>query len=117
MYDIGAQIPLGFLMHPDYEEQWTPPSGLAGRDMYMRENYNLPQFMGVNMTQRERAVYDRYWPDLKTYMHEMAQSWVLGTQDVDKTWPDYQKYLQRHGYGKVIAVMQQAYDRQYQAAK
>ena len=78
MYDIGAQIPLGFVMDPGYEEQWTPPSGLAGRDMYVREKYNLPQFMGVNMTPRERAVYDRYWPDLKTYMHEMAQALGAG---------------------------------------
>lgn len=117
MYDIGAQIPLGFVMDPGYEEQWTPPSGLAGRDLYVREKYNLPQFMGVNMTPRERAVYDRYWPDLKTYMHEMAQRWVLGTTDVDKSWPEYQRYLERNGFLKVLAVMQQAYDRQYKAAK
>jgi putative aldouronate transport system substrate-binding protein len=42
---------------------------------------------------------------------------VLGTRDVDKSWPEYQKYLERNGFRKVLAVMQQAYDRQYKSAK
>lgn len=113
LWDIGAQIPLGFHMDYAYEAQWTFPSGLAGRDLYIKEGYNVPQFPGVNMTADERAVYDRYWPDLETYMSEMAQNWVLGTKDVDKTWGDYQAHLKRNGLPEVLAVMQKAYDRQY----
>lgn len=117
MWAIGAQIPLGYAQDPGYEPQWTGPSGQVGIDLYEREKYNLPQFMGVNMTLAERAVYDEYWPDLKTCLQEMAQNWVLGTKDVDKTWPEYQTYLKRNGLDKVLAALQKAYDRQYAPTK
>ncbi|WP_418320678.1 DUF3502 domain-containing protein [Piscinibacter sakaiensis] len=113
LWEIGAQIPIGFPMDYSYEEQWTFPEGLKGREMYIKGNYLLPQFPGVNMTKDERAVYDKHWTDLETYMNVMAQNWVLGTKDVDATWAEYQAHLKKNGYDKVIAVMQKAYDRQY----
>ena len=113
LWEAGAQIPLGYPMDYTYEEQTTHPAGLAGRALYMNGGYTLPQFTGVNMTAAERRVYDRYWPDLRTFMIETGQIWVLGTQDVDASWDDYQRQLARRGYHKVIAVMQQAFDRQY----
>jgi putative aldouronate transport system substrate-binding protein len=113
LWAVGAQIPLGYRQDYEYERQWTFPSGLQGREMYMQGNYILLQFPGVNMTAKERAVYDRYFPELLTYMDEMAQSRVLGSKDVDKTWADYQKRLERLGYRKVLAAMQSAYFRQY----
>jgi putative aldouronate transport system substrate-binding protein len=116
LWAVGAQIPIGFRQDYAYEAQWTFPAGLAGREMYLRGNYILPQFPGVNMTPKERLVYDRYYPELLTYMDEMAQNWVLGSKDVDKTWDSYQRQLDRLGYHKVLAVMQSAYDRQYGAA-
>ncbi len=113
LWDAGAQIPIGFIQDYAYEAQWTAPSGRAGRELYIKEKYNIPQFTGVNMTREERKVYDKYWPGLQTYMEEIAQNWVLGTKDVDKTWDEYQQYLKKHGFNKVNAVMQKAYDRQY----
>jgi len=116
LWGAGAQIPIGYHMDYAYEEQTTHPDGLAGRELYMKGGYILPQFTGVNMTSAERRIYNRYWPDLRTYMEEMGQIWVLGTKDVDATWADYQKQLKRRGYDKVIAAMQQAYGRQYTKA-
>ena len=113
LWEIGAQIPIGFPQDYAYEEQWTFPEGLKGREMYLKGGYLLPQFPGVNMTKDERAVYDKYWTDLETYMSVMAQNWVLGTKDVDATWAEYQAHLKKNGYDQVLAVMQKAYDRQY----
>lgn len=117
MYDIGAQIPIGFWQDYDYERQWTTKEAQAGIDMYVKNKYVLPGFEGVNMTKEERKVYDKYWPDLHLYMYEMAQGWVMGTKDVDATWPEYQKQLKVRGYPQVINAMQQAYNRQYKGIK
>ncbi|MCY7388909.1 MAG: extracellular solute-binding protein [Burkholderiales bacterium] len=113
LWDIGAQITIGFVQDYEYERQVTFPEGKAGRDLYMKEKYLISQFPGVNMTIAERTIYDKYWPDLVVYLDEMAQNWVLGTKDVDKTWDAYQAQLKRNGLHKVLAVMQKAYDRQY----
>jgi putative aldouronate transport system substrate-binding protein len=111
--DIGAQIPIGFPQDYSYEAQWTYESARVGRDLYLNGKYLMPQFTGVNLTREERAVYDRYWPDIKDYMKEMAQNWVLGTKDVDKTWDAYLQKLERNGLSKVLAVINRAYQRQY----
>jgi putative aldouronate transport system substrate-binding protein len=110
--DLGAQIPIGFHQDYGYEAQWTFESARAGREMYLKGNYLVPQYLGVNMTARERAVYDRHWPDLRDYIKEMAQNWVLGTRDVEATWDDYQRKLERGGLPKVLAALNQAYRRQ-----
>jgi putative aldouronate transport system substrate-binding protein len=111
--DLGAQVPIGFPQDYAYEAQWTNDSARAGRELYIQGGYLMPQFPGVNLSREERAVYDRYWPDLKDYIKEMAQNWVLGTRDVDKTWDEYQRTLNKNGLPKVLAVMNQAYRRQY----
>lgn len=116
MYGVGAQIPIGFWMNYDYERQWTNPIGLEGADMYAKGKYILPQFPGVNMTKEEQAIYDKYWPDLKSYMAEMTQAWIQGGKDVDKTWDEYQNQLKGRGFFQVMTVMQKAYDRQYKNA-
>ena len=99
---VGAQLPIGYHQDYRYEVQWTLPEGVKGRDMYVKGNYVIPQFPGVNMSKEERELYDKYWPNLKTYMNEMAQNWILGTKDVDKTWAEYQAYLKKSGYPQVI---------------
>jgi putative aldouronate transport system substrate-binding protein len=111
--DLGAQIPIGFWQDYDYEAQWTFESARIGREMYLKNGYLVPQFLGVNMNPRERGVYDRHWPDLRDHIKEMAQTWVLGTRDVDQTWADYQRRLERGGLPKVLAALNQAYQRQY----
>ncbi|AHG21895.2 sugar ABC transporter permease [Chania multitudinisentens RB-25] len=113
MYDIGAQIPLGYWMDYNYEKQWTNAIALKGIEMYTQGKYVLPQFPGVNMTPAEREIYDKYWSDIKTYMFEMSQSWVMGTQDPEKTWDEYQRQLKKRGFDQVLTLVQQAYDRQY----
>lgn len=114
MWEIGAGVPRGYWAAYASEEQWTNKMALAGIDLYKSvPNLLLPEFTGVSMNADERAVYDKYWPSLLTYMMEMQQTWVLGAQDVDATWAGYKARLDQLGFAKVMQVMQKAYDRQY----
>lgn len=113
LWEIGAQLPIGFWQDYEYERQWTIPEALVGIDMYTKGNWGVEDFYGVNMTKEERTVFDANIADIKTYMTEMAQNWILGTKDVDASWADYQAQLKKKNLDKVIAVMQKAYDRQY----
>ena len=114
MWEIGAGVPRGYWAAYASEEQWTNKMALDGIAMYEKEPGLLqPEFTGVSMNSDERAVYDKYWPSLLTYMMEMQQTWVLGAQDVDASWDGYVARLDQLGYAKVTEVMQAAYDRQY----
>jgi len=73
----------------------------------------IDQFLGVAFNQEEQKVYDRHWGSVRDYMLERQQAWVLGNGDVEAEWDDYTAQLEKQGLGKVLAVMQSAYDRQY----
>ena len=113
MYDIGAQIPIGFPQDYAYEVQWTNKYALEGIALYDKGDYLIDQFLGVSMTPKERDVFDQYWPSILAFMLEMQQAWVLGSRNVDDDWDSYMGRLEKLNYPKVVEVMQTAYDRQY----
>ncbi|ANG61404.1 sugar ABC transporter permease [Marinobacterium aestuarii] len=113
MWEIGAQIPVGFHMDYAYERQWTNDIALAGIDLYEKENYIIPQFSGIAMTVEERKVYDKHWPNILTYMLETQQAWILGSRDVDADWDSYMQRINDLGFEKVQAALQSGYNRQY----
>ncbi|WP_353474543.1 extracellular solute-binding protein [Salipiger sp. H15] len=113
MYLVGAQIQRGYWQDYRYEWQWTSEAARAGIELYEANDLLIDQFLGVAFDQEEQAVYDKYWPSLRTYMLERQQAWILGSGDVQADWPDYVSTLERMGYDKVIEVMNAAYKRQY----
>ncbi|NJM81384.1 MAG: extracellular solute-binding protein [Tabrizicola sp.] len=113
MYAIGAQIVRGYHQDYAYEEQWTNQIALDGIKLYESGDYLIPDFLGVSFNPEEQAVYDKYWPSIRTYMLERQQAWILGTGDIEADWADYLATLDTMGLNDVLTVMQTAYDRQY----
>lgn len=112
MYQIGAQMFRGYRQDYEYERQWTNPVALEGIALYEEGDYLVPDFLGVTFTPQERAVYDRRWPSIRTFMLEKQQSWILGASDITADWEGYLRTIERMGMNEVLAVMQAAYDRQ-----
>lgn len=113
MYEIGAQMYRGYPQDYRYEWQWTEQAARDGIELYDQHDLLLEQFLGVNFDKEEQAVYDRFWPSIRTYMLERQQAWVLGTGDVVEEWDDYIETLNDMGYDKVLEVLNSAYARQY----
>lgn len=113
MYLEGAQIQRGYWQDYRYEWQWTSEAARKGIELYDSEDLLIDQFLGVALNKKEQAVFDRYWPSLRTYMLERQQAWILGSGDVQADWDDYAKTLDKMGYADVIEVLNTAYERQY----
>ncbi|SFI33553.1 extracellular solute-binding protein [Jannaschia pohangensis] len=112
MYAIGAQMFRGYQQDYEYEKQWTNQIALDGIALYEAGDYLVPDFLGVSFTPEEQAVYDRYWPTIRTYMLERQQAWILGTGDIRAEWDDYLETLNEMGLDQVLEVMNVAYARQ-----
>ncbi|WP_439137862.1 extracellular solute-binding protein [Roseicyclus sp.] len=112
MYEIGAQIQRGYWQDYRYEWQWTSEAARAGIELYSQHDLLVPQFLGVSFNEEEQAIYDRYWPSIRTYMLERQQAWVLGSGDVTADWDDYVSTLADMGLDQVLEVMNSAYARQ-----
>ena len=113
MYLEGAQIQRGYPQDYRYEWQWTSDAAREGIELYDANDLLIEQFLGVAFNTEEQAIYDRYWPSLRTYMLERNQAWILGSGDVVKDWDAYVKTLNDMGYQEVIEVLNSAYQRQY----
>ncbi|SIO00041.1 extracellular solute-binding protein [Vannielia litorea] len=113
MYLEGAQIYRGYPQDYRYEWQWTSQAAREGIELYDANDLLIDQFLGVAMNKEEQAVYDKYWPSLRTYMLERNQAWILGSGDVNADWDAYVETLDKMGYQEVIEVLNSAYARQY----
>ncbi|SNS84559.1 extracellular solute-binding protein [Tropicimonas sediminicola] len=113
LWEIGAQIPIGFPQDYEYERQWTNDLALKGIEMYTEGGYVVEQFPGIAMNAEEKAIYDKSWPNILSFMQESYEKWILGAADVEAEWSDYQAQLERLGYSDVLAALQTAYERQY----
>ncbi|WP_045679714.1 extracellular solute-binding protein [Martelella endophytica] len=114
MIAIGAGLQTrGYPRDYEQERQWTNQAALDGIALYDQGDYLIDLFPGVALSPEEQAVYDKKWPPILDCMLEKQQVWLLGSADVDADWEGYLKRLDTLGYGDVLAVMQQAYDRQY----
>ncbi|TCS38856.1 extracellular solute-binding protein [Reinekea marinisedimentorum] len=113
MWDVGAQIPIGFYQDYSYERQWTNDIAMKGVQMYIDGGYILDQFPGFVLNESEQQTYDRYWPDILSYMLDMQQDWIMGLSDVDKDWKIYMETLEQMGFYKVQKALQASYNRQY----
>ena len=113
MYLEGAQIQRGYPQDYRYEWQWTSEAAREGIELYGANDLLVDQFLGVAFNQEEQAVFDRYWPSIRTYMLERNQAWILGSGDVNEDWDAYIETLNSMGYQDVIEVMNAAYARQY----
>ena len=116
MWEIGAQIPIGFPQDYEYERQWTNELAMKGIEMYTESGIVVDQFPGIAMNAEEKAIYDKSWPNILSFMQESYEKWILGAADVEAEWGEYQAQLERLGYPDVIAALQTAYERQYGAA-
>jgi putative aldouronate transport system substrate-binding protein len=112
MYQVGAQMFRGYPQDYAYEAQWTNPIALEGIQMYAEHDLLVPDFLGVVFTPEEQAVYDRHWPQIRTYMLERQQAWILGASDIEEDWDDYLETLETMGLSDVLEVMNAAYARQ-----
>jgi putative aldouronate transport system substrate-binding protein len=113
MLDVGAQIPIGFYQDYNYERQWTNPIAMKGIDAYAGREIIQQPFPGVTLSEEEKEIYDRHWPDIERYMVSTIYTWIKGEADAQADWPEYIRTLKSMGSEEVLEVMNSAYQRQY----
>ena len=65
----------------------------------------------LSFTAEEQKVLDQKETAIKPFVDEMTQKWILGAEDVEKTWDSYLQSLNDLGMKEIVEVYQAAYDR------
>ena len=63
------------------------------------------------LSKEELKEYTALKTAIDTYAQEMEQKWILGSEDVDKTWDAYIKNLESLGIDRLTELNQMGYDR------
>ncbi len=114
LYAVGSQLQArGYFQDYEYEKQWSNEFALEGIALYDEGDYLIDQFLGVAFTADEQRVYDQTFPQIRDYMLERQQGWILGNGDVMEDWDAYVTTLNDMGYQDLLGVMNSAYERQY----
>ncbi len=111
LWNIGAQIPKGFYQDFEYERQWLTPDAKLGMEMYMDNGYIQSPYPVLALTPAEKEAYDKVHINIKTYVDEIKIKWLLGAEDVDKTWEEFVNTLNDYGLKTLVDTQQSAYNR------
>lgn len=84
----------------------------SGFMSYEEGGFVLPEFVAPTFNDEEQDVISNVYTNIKTYIDESEQKWILGTSDVDKDWDTYVSKLKEMGIDDLTNVFNQAYERQ-----
>ena len=103
MNDFGKAAPALYGAHPEWYISEVPPYADGELDMkYYPE---------------DEATYKRIMNNIKPYVEEKFQSWVIGTADFEKEYDSFVKELHSRGIDEAIAINQRAYDYYIESGK
>ena len=112
LWEIGAQVPIGFFQDFSYELQTYNDVAQYGVNLYTDNGYVIEPFPYVAFDGKEQEIYDEIFTNITTFMRESHQKWILGGESVEEGWDAYIERLDELGYQELLSIYQSAYDRQ-----
>ncbi len=102
--------------HPgdfEAEKQWLNARAVKGMELYIENDYfdDIYPKVELALSKEELKEYTALKTAIDTYAQEMEQKWILGSEDVDKTWDAYIKNLESLGIDRLTELNQMGYDR------
>lgn len=112
----GVQYRIGMLQDYGYEEAWLTDIAKQGDKMYADGGWvssPVPYFdgiLGLKFTGEQEAEYKKIMNDIKPYVDEMVQKWVLGSSNFEAEYPKFVETLEKKGISRALEIAQEAYE-------
>ncbi len=118
---IGVQYRIGMKQEAAYEYALMTPEATQATELYNSNpqwyQSDLPLVAGrlsLKYPAEDEAEYKRIMSQIKPYVDEMFQKWVLGTSSVDDDYDKFVAELKKRGIDRVLEINQKAYELQLQ---
>lgn len=108
----GANLEIGTIGSIEAELAGMNEISRKGFEMYIDGGYVKQQFVKPQFTESEQKVLNTNYNNIDTYISEMEQKWILGTEDVEKGWDNYIATLKKMKVDEVIKIYKDAYARE-----
>ncbi|WP_156285905.1 extracellular solute-binding protein [Oceanivirga salmonicida] len=107
----GAQFRLGMQQDVNYEYGWASESAVEGYKLYQNSGVIIPDLPILKYTKEESKEFTTIDANMRAYIEQKSQEWILGVSDVDKDWNEYIQRLNALGLEKANEIQKKAYDR------
>ena len=114
----GIQYRIGMNQDPDYEYAFMTPAARAAAELYngnpdwYREQVP-PYFDGqldLKYTEEDEAEYKRIMSQIRPYVDEMFQKWMLGASNIEEDYATFVQELKDRNIERAIEINQKAMD-------
>ncbi len=105
---MGAAIEIGYSQNFEVEKQWANPIALQGMEMYDKGNYYIRQSTPSSMIpEKDLNELNKLDKDIRTYVDETLQKWVLGAEPIEPNYDKFQNRLKELGVERFIKLKQE----------
>lgn len=111
MYKFGAQHEFGYVQSLDFTKLVSTPESITAVEDYSKNQYMKKPFPILNYTAEEKKKFDTLSVAINTYVREMVQKWIMGADDIEKSYDGFMKKLKDMGVDEFTEVQQSAYSR------
>ncbi len=115
---LGVQYRIGMRQDSRYEYAFMTEAGEQANLLYESNPQwfpeNLPPYLdgalGLKYPPELEGEYQKIMANIRPYVDEKFQSWMLGTSDFEKDYPGFVKELKARGVDRAVEINQIAYD-------
>jgi putative aldouronate transport system substrate-binding protein len=115
---IGINFPIGSIQRAEYEYGYMTGEGLRATQLYNTNDALYPEGIPPYIDGRlklkyypeEEAEYQKIMANIRPYVDEKFQSWMLGSSDFEADYDGFIKELKARGVQRAIEINQSAYD-------
>lgn len=107
----GIQFRIGMLQDYEYEKGWGDADAVKAMEWYTKEGYVVDPMPILKYTPEENKRMQKIKVQIEMAVKEMCQKWILGSEDIDKTYDSFIKRLESLGLKEALEINQKAYDR------
>lgn len=115
---LGVQYRIGMNQDPDYEYAFMTEEASAAATLYNShpEWYReaLPPYfdgeLNLKYTEDDESEYKKIMSQIRPYVDEMFQKWMLGAGDVEEDYDAFVEELKARGIERAIEINQEAFD-------
>lgn len=113
LYLVSQGCLMGIGTVGNYSAEYSGMNEIAqqGVDLYMSGDVKLQKVPNFVFNSAERKTNAANVTNITTAMNEQLQRWVLGVEDIDKTWDKYVSTIESYNFEEIKKNYQSAYDR------
>lgn len=115
---LGIQYRIGMEQNPEYEAAFSTDVAKAAAAYYESNPdwfpEKLPPYfdgaLNLKYTPEDESEYQNIMANIKPYVNQMFQEWMLGTKDIDATYDEFVQELKNRKIDRAIEINQAAYE-------